>query len=179
MSLLKLESRTSPAAPPKERAAAASSPGAYVGAGAAGGVIATLLVVALVMGVAKGGWSWPGGTPAPIAEAGLRVLVLEESANRKPVTMMVLRNPEVESYLNGKCVKGPDGKTPEWRVLDKDDGQLPRLSKLWQDAHARAKKDAGDNLPWLIVSNGRTGASLPFPATKEGMLTTLRKYGGD
>ncbi len=47
-------------------------------------------------------------------------------------------------------------------------------SQLWQDALKR-KRGA---LPWLVISNGKSGFEGPLPATVDETLTLLKKYGG-
>jgi hypothetical protein len=126
----------------------------------------------------------PLGPPAPIKEAGFRVLILEEIADRSKLPRpqnAAINSTVMRGYMNGKCVKGADGKTPEWRDWDDDftAEQLANESQLWRDAYARAKQDSAGKLPWLLVSNGKTGASVPFPATEAEVMTLLKKYGGE
>lgn len=118
-------------------------------------------------------------TPEPVVPVpgeGFRVLFLEESSQRNPLMVSVVRHPEVESYLNIKCVK--EGGHPEWRTFDKDDDQKRTMPANWKLAHGVAKRDAAGKFPWVIVSNGKTGISCPLPATKDELLALLRKYGG-
>jgi hypothetical protein len=120
----------------------------------------------------------PGPTPgpAPIPADGLHVLIVYESAdlNKLPKDQLnVLYSQSVLGYLNTHCAKGPDGKTPEWRIWDQN---VPTgaEAKVWQDAMARKR----DKLPWLIVSNGREGFEGPLPPNTDAMLRTLQTYGG-
>ncbi len=129
----------------------------------------------------------PPKPPTPIPGAGFRVLILEETAstNRDVVSSTALRD-----YLIRKCVKGPDGKTPEFRILD-DDFTVEQLSTMapnWKEAYLTAKEHSSKDkdgrvvspqLPWLIVSDGKSGESRPLPATVDETLAVLRKYGGD
>ncbi len=115
--------------------------------------------------------------PAPIPDKGLRVLIVYETADLSKYDkgqQQIIYAKSVRDYLNSKCPVGADGKTKEWRMWDFDiaaDGE----SKLWQDAFKR--KPARDKLPWLIVSDGKSGYEGPLPATVADMLALLRKYG--
>ena len=123
--------------------------------------------------------------PAPIPVAGLHVLIIYESAEKgpegkvkrgmPPEQQAILTAAEVLGYLNAKCPKGPDGRTAEWRVWDWD---VPTgaESKLWQDAMAR--KPTKDKLPWIIVSDGKSGFEGPLPRNIADMMVLLRKWGG-
>lgn len=121
--------------------------------------------------------------PAPIAEPGFRVLFVFEAESlttypRGQVNAM--RAKDVADYLAAKCVKGPDGKTPETRAYDQHT-PMDAAPKLWKDAMARPRA----SLPWVVVSNGKTGFEGPVPynpadpADLAPILTLLRKYGGN
>jgi hypothetical protein len=119
----------------------------------------------------------PGPSPAPIPGDGLRVLVVYETADLKklPIDQLnVLYSTPVRAYLDSHCVKGPDGKTAEWRVWDQN---VPTAneSKVWQDAMKRPRT----SLPWLVVSNGKEGFEGPLPPNTDAMLRTLQTYGGN
>jgi hypothetical protein len=106
------------------------------------------------------------------------VLIVLETADLSklpPAQALALTSQDVRAYLNTKCVAGADGKTKEWRVWDKDtiaDAETP----LWQAAFKRA---AGKTLPWIIVSNGKTGTEEALPKDAASLLALLKKYGGD
>lgn len=116
----------------------------------------------------------PVDPTAPIPFDGFRVLILYETADTMTAAQQgSIWSKQVRDYLNTHCPVGPDNKTREWRVYDKDtalDGE--RL--LWQDAAKRKRT----SLPWVIVSNGKTGYEGPLPANKDSMLELLKKFGG-
>lgn len=117
----------------------------------------------------------PKPDPAPIPEAGFRVLFIYETADLGTYPkeqQAALTSQEIRQYLNAKCVLGPDGKTPERRFYDKD-VDLSGESKLWQKAMQRPRGP----MPWLIVSNGSTGYEGPVPANIAETLKLLKKYG--
>lgn len=119
----------------------------------------------------------PPVPPAPIPGDGMHVLITYESADLAkvpPATLAVLYSQSLRTYLDSKCPVGPDGKTHEWRMYDKD--QVPTAeSKLWQDAMART---AGKPAPWIIISNGKTGFEGPLPLTNNGAdaLALIKSY---
>lgn len=121
----------------------------------------------------------PGPTPgpAPIPGDGLRVLIVYESADlgKMPKEQStILYSQAVRSYLDSKCAVGPDGKTHEWRVFDKD-APMGAESKTWQDAMKRERK----SVPWIIVSNPSKGGGFegPLPANVDEAMTLLKKFG--
>jgi hypothetical protein len=115
--------------------------------------------------------------PTPIPGDGLRVVIVYESAELSklpPAQATVLYAAEVRGYLDSHCLKGPNGKTAEWRIWDQN---VPTgaEAKVWQDAMARKR----DKLPWLVISNGRSGYDGPLPATVDDTLKLLKQYGGN
>lgn len=121
----------------------------------------------------------PQPEPAPIPVAGFRVLVVYETADLGKLTpgqRAIFSSRDVRDYLNATCVKGQDGRTPEWRIYDKDT-DMANESKVWRDAMTRALARA-TALPWCIVSNGKTGYEGPLPRTLQEAIDLLKKYGG-
>lgn len=81
----------------------------------------------------------------------------------------------VRAYLETKCVMGPDGKTREYRIWDKD-LDTTAASAEWKAARAAAK-----GVPGIVVLSGQTNAVLhagPLPANITETLTLLKKFGG-
>jgi len=119
----------------------------------------------------------PTPNPAPIPATGFRVLIIEEKTERAKVPaaqLAVLFSTTIREYLNAKCVKGPDGKTPECGIFDKDD-DVSGYSKLLADAMKRPRAST----PWIIISDGKTGFEGPLPANVDETLKLLKKYGGE
>lgn len=116
----------------------------------------------------------PAPSPAPIPAAGFRCLIVYESAElgKMPDAQKnVLYAKSVRDYLNSKCVMGADGKTKEWRIWDKDTDASAE-SQIWQDALKRPRSQ----VPWIIVSDGKTGYEGPLPASVDETLALLKKY---
>lgn len=116
-------------------------------------------------------------SPAPIPHLGYRVLIVYETADlgKLPKEQLAAMNSLVLiTYLDSKCVKGPDGKTPEYRFLDYDT-PMQGESKLWQEAMEKIKKNPIKS-PQIIVSNGRTGYIGDFPKNLDELLVLLKRY---
>jgi hypothetical protein len=118
----------------------------------------------------------PTPTPdaAPIKEPGLRVLIVYESADMAKypsAQIAAIYSQEFWSLLNTNCVKGSDGKTPDWRFFDQN-VDVSKESAIWQAAMKRERK----SLPWILVSNGVTGFEGPLPATLTETSELVRKY---
>ena len=112
---------------------------------------------------------------APIPAAGLRVLVVFESADAAALTakqQAAIYGKATRDILNSKCVVGPDGKTREWRIFDKD-VDAAADSKLWGDAMKRPRR----SLPWLVVSNGAAGFEGPLESAEQ-VAELVKKFGG-
>lgn len=110
--------------------------------------------------------------PAPIS--GKRVLIVYESgeASKMPEKQQqILYGRAVRDYLNGKCDVESDGKTRAWRIWDAD-VDASGESKTWQDALKRPRQ----SVPWVIISNGKTGFEGPLPATVEEFMALVKKH---
>lgn len=121
--------------------------------------------------------------PPPPGPVGFRVLILEETTARNdliPSEAEVLVSPVIRTYLSTKTAKGPDGKTPEYRIWDDDltEEQLANVSEIWRAAYRDAKTRSAGRLPWLHASNGTAGISAELPDTVDLTLALLKKYGG-
>jgi hypothetical protein len=124
----------------------------------------------------------PDPQPIPPQPAGFRVLILEETAERSKLPkaqLSALLSTKAREYMNAKCPKGPDGKTPEWRMFDDDQVDTSFLSDNWKKAVELARKDSTiGKLPWIVVSDGGKGESRPFPQTEAELLDLLKRFGG-
>jgi len=121
----------------------------------------------------------PTPTPAdtaPIPAPGFRVLVIYDTltVTTLPAAQQnALFSKAISEYLNARCIRGQDMKTPEWRFFDaKIDPSAD--GALWVEAMKRPRKQ----LPWLIVSDGSKGYEGPLPTTEADFLALLKRYGG-
>lgn len=116
----------------------------------------------------------PDPNPAPIPVAGFRVLIVYETGTvLPPLQEVVLTSATLRTYLRAKCVDDPtaDLDAKGWRIWDKDE-DTSGVSKVWADAMKRERK----SLPWILVSNGKTGYEGPLPGTVDDTITLLKKY---
>jgi hypothetical protein len=116
----------------------------------------------------------PPPVPAPIPLPGLRILIVEESKERAKLPraqrLIILGKP-MRDYMDAKCVREVETNQAGWWILDKD-VDTSAMPKHWRDAMKRPRT----SIPWLIVSNGRTGYEGPLPASVPDMLDLLKKY---
>lgn len=117
----------------------------------------------------------PSPTP-PSPQAGLRVLFVEESADRARLPREqyhALYSPNVASYLNAKCAAGPSG-TPDWRRWD-DDADVSLAGPIFREMLSAPRQ----SLPWVVI-RGDAGivASEPLPKNEAELLSLLRRHGG-
>jgi len=117
----------------------------------------------------------PGPTPPPVPTTNLRVLFVYESGTLTVQQSNTMNAAAVRAYLSAKCVKGADGKTPEYRYFDKDD-DVSKAGGLWPDMWAASKPFA--TLPVVIIFDGQKGTSYPLPANANDLLALLKKAGG-
>lgn len=111
--------------------------------------------------------------PAPIPVEGFRVLMIfetEDLAKYKSGQLSVLYSTDIRKYMDSKCVGGKSG----YRIWDKDESGTGH-PQLWQDAMKRSRT----TLPWLIVSNGKTGYEGPIPDSIQATMEILKKHGGN
>lgn len=118
----------------------------------------------------------PGPTPddAPFPAQGLHVLIVHETkdAARLPAGQRtILWSQASREFLDSKCAL--DGKTRAWRIYDPD-VDLTHEAQVWRDAMAVPRQ----SLPWLCLSNGRTGYSGPLPADVAAFQTIVSQHAG-
>ena len=106
---------------------------------------------------------------APIDGPGFRVLFVSETGERMPAEVEdAFYAPEITSYLNANCIK-VDGQ-PDFRRVDPDT-QFTDVNHRFSKALSRPRA----SLPWLIISNGKSGYEGPFPGGKDATLALLKK----
>lgn len=111
--------------------------------------------------------------PIPVAEKGLRILIVEEAQERRnlpPGQLAIFTSDELKKYATEHCAKV--NNVPEFRVFDKDT-KLDEESEVWKTMMKVERK----SLPWLCVTNGSRGYSGPLPTTLADTMTIIKKYG--
>lgn len=113
----------------------------------------------------------PDPKPTPIPTAGNRVLVVYESDLLEMVKLpaaraAIITSTVLRAYLTAHQV--------EYRFLDKDT-EFTTDDQVWRDA----MKLPRDSVPWIYVSNGKTGYSGPLPENVSDTLVILKRYFGE
>ena len=107
---------------------------------------------------------------APIEGAGFRVLFIAETGEQLPPSVEdSFYSKLITDYLNSNCIKVE--VQPEFRRFDPDT-QFTNPQHRFAKAMARPRT----SLPWLIISNGKSGYEGPFPTTVEATLALLKQY---
>lgn len=146
------------------------------------------LVVMFAAGQMKGcslppiPWPTPGPGPTPepppIPIGKLRVLVVLDKANVAKLPRgqqdIIGLPKDLRDYLNSHCGVGEDGKTPEFRFFDYQQ-DVSGSSAAWKAGMAKAQ---GKPLPFVVIANETAQWEGSLPASKDELLTILRKYGG-
>jgi hypothetical protein len=117
----------------------------------------------------------PKPDPKPLPVAGLRVLIVEESADRPKLPaaqQSVILGKTVRDWLDAHCADWPEGKIKDWGIFDKD-ADLSGYSKPLQEMMRRPRT----SLPWLVI-RGDSGIAYegPLPPDVPAALNLLGKY---
>lgn len=104
--------------------------------------------------------------PFPVPSEGLYVLIVEETAERPKLPseqLLIFTSTAVREWLDSHA---------KWRLLDQN-APMTNDEKVWQDA----MKVSRQSVPWIVISNGKTGYSGPLPANSKALLELLEKHG--
>lgn len=119
----------------------------------------------------------PGPTP-PTPIAGLKVLLVEETADRPKLSAAqkaILDGLPFHLFLDSKCADDPDTQSKKgWRLHDKDQ-DLRLLAKFYQDAQSAVK---GKSMPRIVIGSDAGGIAYegPLPATVKEAQDLVNKY---
>jgi len=108
----------------------------------------------------------------PIDGDGLRVLIVYESSELNRLTADqrdIFYGQTVRKYLTANCVQ--QDRYSEWRILDQDTSFVDAGSR-WVKALARPRT----SLPWILISNGKTGYEGPLPATASETIELVKRF---
>jgi len=114
----------------------------------------------------------PPPSPAPIPVDGFRVLIIFDDEKTIPKLpekqQQIIYSLNVREYLDKACAKSQDG-TPEYRMFPV---KVQGAEKVWADAMARPRT----SLPWMVVSNGKTGWEGPLPGDVAAAMEIFKKH---
>ena len=116
----------------------------------------------------------PPGPVEPVVAGNLRVLIVEETAERHrlmPDQIAMLTAGEVRNYLIAKTAKV--GNTPGYRILDKD-ADLKHEDGYWRELMGKPRQ----SVPWIVIKNDKTEYAGPLPKSLVEVMGLLKKYGG-
>lgn len=102
----------------------------------------------------------------------IKVVVIEDTTSRTQAQINILDGYVLRDYVRSHC-SVTDGE-PDFRKLS----VLQDVSKE-PDWIKTAFAEPRSSLPFIVVSNGTSGAALPLPSTLEETMTLLKKYGGE
>lgn len=109
----------------------------------------------------------PPPSTAPFPADKLSVMILEETSERRNLPLSQLILLQSTTFRTELAAIGA-----EWRIWD-DDVDARNESSKWQ---AALSAWPGEKLPWLLVSNGRSGFSGSLPLTEEETLSIIRRF---
>lgn len=119
----------------------------------------------------------PPVPPAPIPDAGLHVLIIEETSQRSKLPAAqaaIFQSKNMANYLNTNCPIDSGGKTHAWRVYDQNVtlvNEQPWVQKLMSRTRA--------SVPWIVISNpGKGSYEGPLPANDTDAIALIQKYSG-
>ncbi len=122
----------------------------------------------------------PLPSDAPFPAPGLTVLIVKEA---KEVGMLaeeqkaIFTSNEIREWCLANCVKLDDGN-PAIRIWDDDYTvqQITDNSSVIAVGYKTVLEDAKQDLPWIAISNGKTGVSQPLPATVAETLALIKQF---
>lgn len=153
---------------------------AYTGSGAGGVDAETVIVVGNAPPVPPGPVPDPvppdvDPNPPPVVDTGFRVLIVFDNSSKASLPreqLAAIDSLDLRAYLNSHCIKAANG-APEWRITAATT-QFSDDQPIWKKAMALPRT----SLPWLVVSNGKEGESIPLPANEAALMEVITKYGG-
>lgn len=133
-----------------------------------------IALIVLLLGL-RSGCNINPGPPAPIRDAGLRVLITYDEANRGNLPTgqkRILDSTALRAWLDAHCTTADKGGHG-WRIwpdsadASNDDPVMAKLLAV-----------AKDKNEWLVVSDGNRGTSQALPPDEPALMTVLEPYGG-
>lgn len=119
----------------------------------------------------------PPDPKPPIPTTGLKVLIVEESADRTKLTpsqLPIILGKPMRDWLNSNCSDDPSTDSKKgWFIVDKDQS-MSGVPKFWGDALEKGKT----SFPCIVIMDGQ-GVVIqvaPLPADVEATKTLLGKY---
>jgi len=116
----------------------------------------------------------PDDPPAPVAS--FRVIFVKESgATLNAAQSSIPAAKVIRDYLVAKTT--PENGQPGWREYDPDQAttnEQPTMQKLWEAVKPKVAK-----VPCLVIEVNGHATVMPFPASVDECMATLKKAGGE
>lgn len=106
----------------------------------------------------------------PFESDGLRGVVIVDESARNTMT-----SKQIAAFEGADIRDWTDKNAKEFLVLDKD-ADKASMSKWAKDAWVSYEKSEGKKLPWIVLSNGKTGTSEPYPDNPADAIAMWSKY---
>jgi len=116
----------------------------------------------------------------PFEAPGFAIMIIEEASERGRLPaeqVSVFTDPDIRRFVT-EVVEIPGGEGAFFRVIDDDytDFQLRFWPDSLRDAYRSVLTQADGNLPWLAVTDGKSGYSGPLPGNVEETVELLNKF---
>lgn len=116
----------------------------------------------------------PDGTPIAVSQPGLRVLIIEETdAPSRAALNAGQRAIILGTAANSFRTFASKTAKAELVCADKD-ADFSRLPAVWVELVKRPRK----SVPWLTITNGKTGYEGPLPGDPTEAIAILKRVGG-
>jgi hypothetical protein len=120
---------------------------------------------------------------APFPSEGLVVLIIHEKqtvGTLPEAQKAIFTSQRLQQFLSDNCLRIPPENQPGYRIWDDDysTSQLRETPPVLRSAYQVGVTHFRDNneVPWIILSNGKTGVSQPLPASVDDTLSLIQKY---
>lgn len=130
-------------------------------------IVFKILLIVLILKFMGGGGFTPGGS-APFPTDKLSVLIVESTEDRDELSRS--QTAARDSVIWRAYVESVGG---QWRVLD-DQTDISKELEWVKSGMAVPRA----SMPWLVISTGKSGSSVPFPENLEALMLELKKFGG-
>jgi hypothetical protein len=118
----------------------------------------------------------PAPEPAPAPVTSFRVIFVKESGATLNASQSSIPAAKViRDYLVAKTT--PENGQPGWREYDPDQSttnEQPTMQKLWEAVKPKLSK-----VPCLVIEVNGHATVMPFPASVDECMATLKKAGGE
>lgn len=117
-------------------------------------------------------WAVPFVEPPPFACEGLHGLVIYDEGAR-----LQMPPAQIAAFEGADVIDWTQANAKAFLKLDKDASEGDLSEKWVRDAWQSYKDKSKGVLPWVVISNGKSGTSQAFPDNPAAAIELLSKYG--